>query len=71
MGLGSWVGECGDLFGRLSVGEGSGVGLSSDLGRYGQESEPQEGPGAVHRVMKDGSKHWAMCFILERFSVYS
>lgn len=32
--------------------------MSSDLEGYGQESEPQEGPEAKHRLTKDCSKHW-------------
>lgn len=54
-----------------SIGEGPGVGLSSYLERYGQESEPQEGPGAEHWLTKDGSKYWAACLTFERFSMYS
>jgi len=52
--------------GDLSVGKGSAVGLHSYLGKYEQESVPQEGPGAEHRLMRDGSKHWAAHLILER-----
>lgn len=56
MGLGCWVGECGDLFGGLEV---WGKRSSSDLERYEQESEPQEGPGTECNLTKDGGEHWA------------
>lgn len=54
-----------------SAGEGSGVGLSSNLERYGQESEPQEHSVAEHRLVKDGNEHWAACLIWERFNMCS